>query len=179
MRMTGQLTRREFLIIGGTVAAGTLTAGPFAAVPAQQAPQGLPGGVRTAFKLSVRGRRGSNAAKLHNANWVFATFEAADQHRAHPGDHSRVVEIPVSADEFDRLFTSRNRDMADLRQIGGPTLLGDCNRNKQVTVDEVIRGVNIALGNSPVSECLPFDRSGDGEVRIPELIAGVNNALAS
>jgi len=172
--MPGQLTRREFLIIGGTVAAGTMAVGPIAvALPSQQglAPP------RVAYKLSLRHRRGSKAGKMHNANWVFATQDAANQKRAHPGDNSRIVEIVVSDDEFDRLFTSRNSDTADLRQLGGPALLGDCNRNKKVTIDEVIRGVNIALGNAPVSECLPFDRSRDGEVRISELIRGVNNAL--
>jgi Ca2+-binding EF-hand superfamily protein len=37
--------------------------------------------------------------------------------------------------------------------------------------------VNIALGNAPVSSCPAFDRNGDGEVSINELIAAVNAAL--
>ena len=83
----------------------------------------------------------------------------------------------VSADEFDRLFTSRNTDVADLRKLKGPVLVGDCNRNGAVVIDELIRGVNIALGGAPVSECTPFDRVPDGKVTINELVRGVANAL--
>jgi hypothetical protein len=54
---------------------------------------------------------------------------------------------------------------------------GDCNTNGEVTVDELIRGVNIALGNKPVDDCPAFDRSGDGQVTINELVAAVGNAL--
>ena len=168
-----ELTRRKFLAVAGTLAAGALAPRRTAAAAA---PQGLPGPVQI-FRLSVRGRRGSNAAKLHNANMVFATETAADQHRAHPGDLSRIVAIVVSADEFDRLFTSRNTDVADLRKLKGPVLVGDCNRNGTVVIDELIRGVNIALGGAPVSECTPFDRVADGTVTINELIRGVANAL--
>lgn len=169
----GQLTRREFLIIGGTVAAGTLAAGPTAGL---SAPQGL-AAPRTIFLLSLRGRRGSQAAKLHNANFRFASMEAADQNRAHVGDRSRIVSILASDDEYDRLFTSRNSLIADLRALGGPVRLGDCNRNGLVAIDELVRGVNIALGRAPVTECTPFDRVADGRVTVDELVRGVRNAL--
>ena len=46
-----------------------------------------------------------------------------------------------------------------------------------VTIDELIRGVNIALGNTPLSNCPAFDANGDGEVTIDELIRAVNAAL--
>lgn len=169
----GQLTRREFLIIGGTVAAGTLAAGPTAGL---SAPQGLPA-PRTIYRLSLRGRRGSKAAKSHNANLLFASMEAAEQNRAHPGDRSRIVGIIVSDDEYDRLFTGRNSLIADLRVLRGPVRLGDCNRNGLVAIDELVRGVNIALGRAPVSECTPFDRVADGRVTVDELVRGVRNAL--
>ena len=172
--MRARLTRRQFLVAAGTVAAGALA--PGAARRAVAAPQGPPA-PRTAFRLSVRGRRGSNAAKLHNANFRFATESAADQHRAHPGDLSRIVAIVVSADEFDRLFTSRGSEIADLRKLRGPAQVGDCNRDGQVAIDELVRGVNIALGNTPVSECAPFDRVADGQVTVDELVRGVSNAL--
>jgi len=166
------LTRREFLIIGGTVAAGAMIGQRAAA----QATQGIPA-PKVIFRLSVRGRRGSNAAKLHNANMLFATAEAADQHRAHPGDRSRIVQILVNDDEFDRLFSSRTSEIADLRALRGPVLVGDCNRDGQVAIDELIRGVNIAIDTAPVSECPPFDRVADGRVSIDELVRGVLNAL--
>jgi len=55
--------------------------------------------------------------------------------------------------------------------------VGDCNHNGIVTVDELIRGVNIALGNAAVSICPEFDRDGSQTVTINELIAAVNAAL--
>lgn len=54
---------------------------------------------------------------------------------------------------------------------------GDCNGNGEVAVNELITGVNIALGNSTVDACPSFDRNGDGSVSINELIAAVNAAL--
>lgn len=55
---------------------------------------------------------------------------------------------------------------------------GDCNGSGTVTVDELIRGVNIALGNGSVAQCASFDLNGDGTVTINELINAVNGALA-
>jgi hypothetical protein len=46
-----------------------------------------------------------------------------------------------------------------------------------VAVNELILGVNIALGKSPLSQCPSFDRNGDGDLAIEELILGVRYAL--
>ena len=46
-----------------------------------------------------------------------------------------------------------------------------------VTINELITGVNIALGSQPPSACPIFDANSNGQVEINELIAGVNNAL--
>jgi hypothetical protein len=61
--------------------------------------------------------------------------------------------------------------------IGTSTCVGDCNGDGMVAINELITGVNIALGSSPVSACPSFDVNGDGSVAINELIGGVNNAL--
>lgn len=53
----------------------------------------------------------------------------------------------------------------------------DCNRDGAVTVDEVIRGVGIALGTAPVQSCPEGDFNSDGIVTVNELITGVNQAL--
>ena len=55
--------------------------------------------------------------------------------------------------------------------------VGDCDGNGEVTVDELIRGVNIALGNTGLNTCASFETNGDGAVTIDELLKGVNNAL--
>ncbi len=55
---------------------------------------------------------------------------------------------------------------------------GDCNANLSVTIDELVIGVNMALGNRPVTACLQFDGNNDGMVTIDELLAAVNRTLA-
>jgi poly(3-hydroxybutyrate) depolymerase/6-phosphogluconolactonase (cycloisomerase 2 family) len=55
--------------------------------------------------------------------------------------------------------------------------VGDCDWNTQVTVDELVLGVNIALGTTPLSACEMFDNEGDGAVTVDNLVRGVNNAL--
>jgi hypothetical protein len=46
-----------------------------------------------------------------------------------------------------------------------------------VTIDELLRMVNIALGSSPISECWPGDQNGNGNITVDEILAAVNNAL--
>lgn len=55
--------------------------------------------------------------------------------------------------------------------------IGDCNGDGEVTVNEVVVAVNIALGVFDVGQCPNADRDGDGEVTIDELLVGVNDAL--
>ena len=54
---------------------------------------------------------------------------------------------------------------------------GDCDNSRDVTINELIRGVNIALTSQPLSVCPPFDINGDGQVTVNELILAVNAAL--
>ena len=54
--------------------------------------------------------------------------------------------------------------------------VGDCDGDGRVPINELIRGVNIALEALPASECTAFDRNEDGQVRVDELLAGVNAA---
>ena len=56
------------------------------------------------------------------------------------------------------------------------TCVGDCDANGTVAINELIVGVNIALGLAARAACAAFDPNGDG-VSIDELIRGVSNAL--
>jgi hypothetical protein len=61
-----------------------------------------------------------------------------------------------------------------------PTALacdGDCDGNGSVTIDELVRGIAIALAQRPVSSCLSMDQNADGEITVDELIHAVNRAL--
>lgn len=61
---------------------------------------------------------------------------------------------------------------------GASTCIGDCNDDGEVAINELITGVNMALGVAPPTSCPSFDVNGDGEVGINELIQAVTNALS-
>ena len=57
-----------------------------------------------------------------------------------------------------------------------PPLLGcpgDCDGNADITVDELVRGIAIALGSQPIDDCRNLDRNNDGAVTIDELTRAV------
>ena len=54
---------------------------------------------------------------------------------------------------------------------------GDCDGDGDVAIEELLLGVNIALGARPSSDCLAQDLDSDGAVQIHELIAAVRAAL--
>ena len=56
--------------------------------------------------------------------------------------------------------------------------IGDCNGDGQVTVNELIQMVNVALGTLAVSVCTAGDPNGDGQISVNEIVAGVNVALS-
>src|SRR5262249_35575949 len=60
---------------------------------------------------------------------------------------------------------------------GRTACAGDCDGGDSVTVDELVKGVNIALDGAAPSSCSAFDTNGDGRVTIDEIIAAVNAAL--
>lgn len=55
---------------------------------------------------------------------------------------------------------------------------GDCDGNGEVAINELLRGVNIALGAQALDECAVFDVTADGAVQIGELLTAVNASLA-
>lgn len=55
--------------------------------------------------------------------------------------------------------------------------VGDCDADGGVTVNEVIRGVSVALGSAPLAACTAFDANGDSIVSVDEILLALNNAL--
>jgi len=55
--------------------------------------------------------------------------------------------------------------------------IGDCDGDGHVAINELMQGVNIALGLEPMSQCPEFDRAGDADVAIDEILAAVKAAL--
>ena len=63
------------------------------------------------------------------------------------------------------------------RGVAAQTCVGDCTGNGNVSIDDLIRGVNIALGKQPLSSCTALDRNNNGEVSVAELVQAVGAAL--
>jgi hypothetical protein len=59
----------------------------------------------------------------------------------------------------------------------GAACPGDCGGDGAVSVDELIVGVRIALGEAPPSECSAFDRDGNGSVGVDELVTAVHMTI--
>jgi hypothetical protein len=59
-----------------------------------------------------------------------------------------------------------------------PGCSGDCDGSQGVSIDELVRSVNIALGVSAIDVCQNVDGDGNGRVSVDELIQAVNAALA-
>jgi hypothetical protein len=114
-----RVNRREFVAVSGAAAVATLLpAGALAAPDKAQAH-------RTIYRLSVRGRRASRAAKAFCANMRFKTRHAAETWpRPHPRINPRVIPIDVSINEFHRLFIASHAHAADLRQLQGLKVIG-------------------------------------------------------
>lgn len=68
-------------------------------------------------------------------------------------------------------------DDGQLTVLAGSACTGDCDASADVTVDEIITLVNIALGNQTLTNCTAGDANTDGQVTVDEIVAAVNNAL--
>jgi YVTN family beta-propeller protein len=83
-----------------------------------------------------------------------------------------ITTISVEARPFDVAIASLPMCVG-----GHPTCVGDCRVDRQVTVDELLTMVNIALGNAEVLGCQAGDRDGGGQITIDEILTAVHNAL--
>jgi hypothetical protein len=62
-------------------------------------------------------------------------------------------------------------------ETAGAECLGDCDGDGQVSVEELVEGVAIALGSAEPAQCWALDRNADGMVTIDEVLAAVDNGL--
>lgn len=54
---------------------------------------------------------------------------------------------------------------------------GDCDGDGEVTIDEILRSVGIALDQLPLATCVRADLNGNGAVEVDEIITAINRAL--
>jgi hypothetical protein len=55
--------------------------------------------------------------------------------------------------------------------------IGDCDRDRRVAINELVQGVNIALGGAPLAECPSFDCNESEEVTVDCIVRAVGAAL--
>lgn len=60
-----------------------------------------------------------------------------------------------------------------------PPCPGDCNGDREVTIDELLTLVNVALGQAAPEACRAGDVNADHEVTIDEILQAVNRALGT
>jgi hypothetical protein len=75
-------------------------------------------------------------------------------------------------DDLDGLFDGDDPDCD-----AGAVCPGDCSGDGAVTVDEIIRAVDIALGQHPLAGCGSVDRDGSNTVTVDEIVISVDAAL--
>jgi len=98
-------------------------------------------------------------------------------------DGTNATYVPDAGFTGDDAFTFAAWDGSTDSNLGTVSITvsgvcgGDCNTDGVVTVDELIRGVDIALGTLQMNTCEPFDRDHDGQVTIDELVTAVHTAL--
>jgi len=87
---------------------------------------------------------------------------------SNPADPSSIPDLPTPPPTATSTVTPTPR----------ATCAGDCNGNHEVTVEELILSVSIALGTAGDGECPPSDSDGDGLVSVDDIIRSVNVALS-
>jgi hypothetical protein len=67
--------------------------------------------------------------------------------------------------------------LVKISEAAAPPCTADCNGDGMVSIAELVRAVNIALGRVALDQCSSADANGDGMISINELIQAVNAAL--
>jgi parallel beta-helix repeat protein len=92
----------------------------------------------------------------------------------------RTAEEAGLADRSTRTDNGLDVGFVDLgfHYSGSTVLPGDCNENGEVTIDELVLGLDIALDQASLIACRALDRNRDGAVGIDDLIAAIDAALS-
>jgi photosystem II stability/assembly factor-like uncharacterized protein len=110
---------------------------------------------------------------------VFASTDGGTSWNAFNDGLSNDVVVRVLAGDGrtpPRLFAGTIGDGVFVTQAAA-ACVGDCDASGEVTVDEIIMMVNLALGNAAVSTCPAADPGNTGTVTITQIIRAVNDAL--
>jgi hypothetical protein len=98
-------------------------------------------------------------------------FEIYRDRGALPADAVRAGDGPV-----DFVFGDENLPAAPT-PTPVASCIGDCNGSGDVTIDEIILMVNVALGGGQLPSCAPGDANDSGNLAIDDIIRAVANAI--
>jgi YVTN family beta-propeller protein len=189
--LTGEVRGTISIPAGGTPSAVTVIANPPTAVLCVESAEGgsvlaVPTDLtqpRTTVQLGA-GVEPAAVAGLPSAdNLAFVVDRAGDQ-LLFVDLTAGVVGNVGTGDRPTALAVAELEDSDCWGPIAAPTATppaggcpGDCSNDGNVTINELILGVTIALGGTPASECAAFDVDDDGQVVIAELVSAVGAAL--
>jgi hypothetical protein len=124
-----------------------------------------------------RNAGGDNAARTTLALSVVAISTPTPTATASPSATATSPETPTATEEPTLTATETPPFTPTPTVTVAGDCAGDCDGGGDVTVDEIVRGVNIGLGTRPVADCLAFDTTGDGLVTVDEIVAAIRKAL--
>ncbi|HSP99219.1 MAG TPA: right-handed parallel beta-helix repeat-containing protein, partial [Candidatus Dormibacteraeota bacterium] len=114
-----------------------------------------------------------------NRNFRLAQRDAGDPQQSRGVDFSDLTALKAGmSTRSTRSDGQADTGLADLgyHYPAGGALIGDCNGDGVVMVNEIVLAVNVALGSAPLSAC-PAASSDGAEVTIADLIQAVGSGL--
>lgn len=143
----------------------------------------------TLYALARRQYGGNGAAVFHDVTTGDNSFNRVSGYVAAPGYDLATglgsPDVAVLRQALDTTGTAPTPTPTLTPQPATPTPTphavacgGDCNGSGDVTVDELLKIVNIVLGTSELSSCPAGDGNHDGSITIDEIVIAVNNALS-
>lgn len=96
---------------------------------------------------------------------------------AYLGVHTLGIDLPQSVTPTTSAATATPNEAATATPSPTADCGGDCSGDGTVTVDEMVQGVNMALGNAGAESCAAFDGDGNQQVTVSELVSAVSRLL--
>lgn len=125
-------------------------------------------GQRSIFSVNVAGTLAGRTQVLGIGSGLHAL--AFESHLQRGTDARNVAAIEV--------HRVGARVTGDRIVLPPPACAGDCNHDGEVSIDELITSVGVAIGQTAVGHCRGGDRNGDGAITVDELVAAVGSSLA-
>jgi hypothetical protein len=111
------------------------------------------------------------SSHMHQRGKRWRTFEGA--FRCIPSGSSTEIACSPMGYDFDTPDKCKGAPCISMKH----TRAGDCDLSGNVTVDEIIVGTNIALGEAAIELCYEADIDSSDSIQVDEIVTGVNSAL--